>query len=172
MNGKISFSAIVILIIGLALAWGIINMDNQKYKKVEYSEHQENKSTDQRGKHGGWLLREKNFKIEVEIFEDGIPPQFRVYVTSTEPVRLEEVRLNIILKRLDRVDSIGFKPSGDYLLGDKVVAEPHSFEMTVNAEWKEKNYQWQLSQLEGRAEFSPEAIQNAGLIFKKIGPGN
>ena len=29
----------------------------------------------------------------------------------------------------------------------------------------------QLSQLEGRAEFSPEAIQNAGLVFKKIGPG-
>jgi membrane fusion protein, heavy metal efflux system len=117
------------------------------------------------------LFTEEDFKVEVENFEDGIPPQFRVYVTSTEPVRLEEVRLNIILKRLDKVDSIGFKPSGDYLLGDKVVAEPHSFEMTVNAEWKGKYYQWQLSQLEGRAEFSPEAIQNAGLVFKKIGPG-
>jgi cobalt-zinc-cadmium efflux system membrane fusion protein len=153
------------------LAWGIINMDNPKYGQDENYEHQEDKSTDKRGKHGGWLFTEEDFKVEVEIFEDGIPPQFRVYVTSTEPVRIEEVRLNIILKRLDRVDSIGFKPSGDYLLGDKVVAEPHSFEMIVNAEWKGKNYQWQLSQLEGRAEFSPEAIQNAGLIFKKIGPG-
>ena len=56
-------------------------------------------------------------------------------------------------------------------MGDKVVAEPHSFEMTVNVEWKEKNYQWQLSQFEGRAEFSSEAIQNAGLVFKKIAPG-
>lgn len=171
MNGKISFGAIAILIIGAVLAWGIINMDNPKFGHDELSNHQKVESNDQRGKHGGWLFTEGGFQVEVKIYEDGIPPQFRVYVTSGEPVRLEEVGLNIILKRLDRIDSIGFKPSGEYLLGDKVVAEPHSFEMTVNAEWKGQKFQWQLSQLEGRAEFSPEAIQNAGLVFKKAGPG-
>ncbi len=169
MNGKIP--AITILALGAVLAWGIINMD--KPGQDEHSLHQEVKPSDQRGKHGGWLFTEEDFQVEVKIFEDGIPPQFRVYVTKAEgkPISFDEVGINIVLKRLDRVDTIGFKPSADYLLGDMVVAEPHSFEMTVNAEWKGQKFKWQLSQLEGRAEFSPEAIQNAGLVLKKAGPG-
>jgi cobalt-zinc-cadmium efflux system membrane fusion protein len=169
MNGK--FSAIAILALGAVLAWGIINMDKPGQDELHHSEEVE--SSDQRGKHGGWLFTEEDFQVEVKIFEDGIPPQFRVYVTTAEgePISFDEIGLNIVLKRLDRVDTIGFKPSGDYLLGDKVVAEPHSFEMTVNAESKGHKFQWQLSQLEGRAEFSPEVIQNAGLVIKKAGQG-
>jgi hypothetical protein len=34
MNGKISFGAIAILIIGSALAWGIINMDKMKTTNI------------------------------------------------------------------------------------------------------------------------------------------
>lgn len=167
MKGKIS--AIAILILGAVLAWGIINMETTKHGEPEPKVD----SSADRGKHGGWLFAEQGFQVEVKIYEDGIPPQFRVYVTTAEgePVSFNEVGLNIVLKRLDRVDTIGFKPSGDYLQGDKVVAEPHSFAMTVNAEWKGKKYQWQLSQIEGRAEFSPEAVKNAGLVFKKAGPG-
>ena len=87
-----------------------------------------------------------------------------------KPVNHNEVSLNIVLKRLDRVDTIGFKSSGEYLLGDKVVAEPHSFEMIVNAKLKGQDFKWELAQIEGRAEFSPETVKNAGLIFKKAGP--
>lgn len=168
MSGKFSVGAIVIL--GVILAWGILNLDKSKPVLDEPEHSRKVDPSAQRGKHGGWLFSEQDFQVEVKIFEDGIPPQFRVYVTSGEPVNLNEVGLNIVLKRLDRVDTIGFKPSGNYLLGDQVVAEPHSFDMTINAQWKGKNFKWQLSQIEGRAEFSPEAIQNAGLVFKKAGP--
>ncbi len=173
MNGKISFGAIAILVIGGVLAWGILNMDKPKHGLDEPgSSHAHGKEPSvQRGKHGGWLFVEQDFQVEVKIFEDGIPPQFRIYITSSEQVNLNEINLNIVLKRLDRTDTIGFKPSGDYLLGDQVVAEPHSFEMIVNAKWKGQNFQWKLSQIEGRADFSPEAIQNAGLVFKKAGSG-
>lgn len=176
MNGKFSFGAIAILIIGAVLAWGILNMPVSKDphghdEQAEESRDHIKDANIQRGKHGGWLFVEQGFQVEVKIFEDGIPPQFRVYVTSGEPVNLNEVGLNIVLKRLDRTDTIGFKPARDYLLGDMIVAEPHSFDMIVNAEWKGQNFQWELSQIEGRAEFSPEAVQNAGLVFKKAGPG-
>ncbi len=173
MNGKISFGAIAILVVGAVLAWGILNMDKPKPGLDEpgSSLAQGKELSVQRGKHGGWLFVEQDFQVEVKIFEDGIPPQFRIYITSSEQVNLDEINLNIVLKRLDRTDTIGFKPSGDYLLGDQVVAEPHSFEMIVNAKWKGQNFQWKLSQIEGRAEFSPEAIQNAGLVFKKAGSG-
>lgn len=173
MNGKISFGAIAILIIGGVLAWGILTMDKARPGLDEHdsSHAQGGEPSAQRGKHGGWLFVEQDFQAEVKIFEDGIPPQFRVYITSSEPVNLNEINLNIVLKRLDRTETIGFKPSGDYLLGDMVVAEPHSFEMIVNAKWKGQNFQWKFSQKEGRADFSPEAIQNAGLVFKKAGSG-
>ncbi len=175
MSGKISFGAGVILVVGAVLAWGILNMNAAKPGLDEPdSSHDQGKNDDssvQRGKHGGWLFVEQDFQVEVKIYEDGIPPRFRVYVTSSEQVNLNEINLNIVLKRLDRTDTIGFKPSGDYLLGDQVVAEPHSFEMIVNAKWEGQNFQWKLSQIEGRADFSPEAIQNAGLVFKKAGSG-
>jgi membrane fusion protein, heavy metal efflux system len=170
MNGKVSFGAIAILIIGAVMGWGILNMEKLQIPKG-HDEHEEESSQDedvQRGEHGGWLFAEKDFQIEVKIYEQGIPPQFRVY--ATEPANIKEIDLSIVLKRLDRVDVIGFKPSGEYLLGDKVVAEPHSFDMVVKAKWKGKAFQWELSQIEGRAEFPPEAIKNADLIFKKAGP--
>ncbi len=183
MNGKISFGAIAILLIGAVAAWGILNMDKLSLKNpLEHGEvakeqgegHPENEpdSSDQRGKHGGWLFKEQGIQVEVKIFEDGIPPQFRVYAMSADgkPISFKEIELEIVLKRLDRVDTIGFKPAGDYLLGDRVVAEPHSFEMVVKAKWQGQTYQWELSQIEGRAEFTPEAIKNAGLAFKKAGP--
>ena len=57
MNGKISIGAIVILVIGAALVWGIINMENPKFAQDKLSQYQEDESTDQRGKHDGWLLK-------------------------------------------------------------------------------------------------------------------
>jgi membrane fusion protein, heavy metal efflux system len=179
MTGKFSFGAIAILIVGAVLAWGIINMEKLAPKNPkghdEHAETSENHEQDdhdepdQRGKHGGWLFTEQDLQVEVKIFEDGVPPQFRVYTTSSEGKAINEIDLNIVLKRLDRVDTIGFKPSGDYFLGDTVVAEPHSFDMVVNAKWKGQVFKWELSQIEGRAEFSPEKIQNTGLLIKKVG---
>jgi membrane fusion protein, heavy metal efflux system len=185
MSGRISFGAIAILLVGAVLSWGILNIEKQSIQQEHgesshdqqegeehHDEHSENESSVQKGKHGGWLFEEKDFQIEVKIFEQGIPPQFRVYITSVDgkPMDRKEFDLNIVLKRLDRVDSIGFKPLGDYLVGDMVVAEPHSFEMIINAKWKDQSYQWKHSQIEGRAEFKSEAVKSAGLVFKKIGP--
>lgn len=180
MSGKISIGAILILMVGAVLGWGILNMEQAKqmfgYEEKEPSTHEDHEGpheqSPERGKHGGWMFAEKDLRLEVKIYEQGIPPQFRVYATTAngKAIKLNEIGLNIILKRLDRVDTIGFKPSGDYLLGDQVVAEPHSFNMVVKAKWKGESYQWELSQLEGRAEFTPEAVKNAGLSFKKAGP--
>jgi membrane fusion protein, heavy metal efflux system len=184
MSGKISFGAIAILIVGAVLAWGVLNMEQQKLPRGHeesshddqegkvHDDHSQDADSVKRGGHGGWLFEEKDFRVEVKIFEQGIPPQFRVYATSADgkAINFKEIDLNIVLNRLDRVDTIGFKPSRDYLLGDKVVAEPHSFDMVINAKWKGQNFQWELSQIEGRAKFSPEAAKNAGLVFRKISP--
>ncbi len=126
-----------------------------------------------RGPHGGWLFSKKDLRLEVKIFEKGIPPEFRVYVTdvSGKPVPLNKTKLTIKLHRLDRVDTIQFRPMGKYLLGDKSVVEPHSFNVEVRAQWKEQNYEWQFQQIEARVELPDVAIKNSNITIKKAGPG-
>ena len=101
-----------------------------------------------------------------------MPPQFRVYATDAagNNIPLDQIKLNIDLQRLERVDSIQFNPSGEYLLGDKIVVEPHSFDVKIKADWHEKNYQWGYSQIEARAKISAEAARNAGIQTTRAGP--
>jgi len=124
-----------------------------------------------KGPHGGRLLEEDGFQVEVTIYERGIPPEFRVYAfESRSPVDLDEVQLSMELSRLGgRVDVIAFGKVNDYLLGDMVVHEPHSFDVKVMAEWKGKTYRMEYSQIEARTELSPEAIRASGIVIEEVG---
>ncbi|NIQ01613.1 MAG: efflux transporter periplasmic adaptor subunit, partial [Nitrospinaceae bacterium] len=124
------------------------------------------------GPRGGWLFAEDSFRLELKIYEQGVPPRFRAYVTDDRghPLDLSQVHLTAELHRLDRVDRIGFKPAGEYLRGDAVVEEPHSFEVVLKARWKDQTFQWNFSQIEGRAELSPEVAREAGIETATAGP--
>nr|WP_297348400.1 efflux RND transporter periplasmic adaptor subunit [uncultured Glaciecola sp.] len=106
----------------------------------------------EKGPHSGRLLREDEFAVELAIFESGVPPEFRVWVTlAGEPISPEKVDLNIKLTRLgDVVDDINFRAEGDYLRGDTIIYEPHSFIVSVSARHQGKTYTWQYDNFEGR----------------------
>lgn len=127
--------------------------------------------TPMKGPSGGRLLTEGAFQLEVTIYERGVPPEFRVYAfEANEPIPLGEVQVTIELHRLgNRVDVFEFHPESDYLLGDKVVEEPHSFDVHVVAEWQGKTYRLEYSQVEGRTELSPEAVSRAGIVVEEAG---
>lgn len=116
-----------------------------------------------KGPHGGRLLEKDDFQLEITIFEKGVPPQFRIYVYKDEkPLMTDQVQAKITLKRLGgRLDVFELKPSGDYLSIDKEVEEPHSFDVSVDASWKESPYHWEYPSYEGRTEISPEAIKHS-----------
>ncbi len=125
-----------------------------------------------KGPHGGRLLNEGPFGVELTIFERGVPPEFRVFLyENTKPQPPGSARLTVRLHRLGgRTDTINFSPEGDYLKGDKVVEEPHSFDVEVLAERAGKNYRWIYDSYEGRTTLSPEAIQSAGVAVEAAGP--
>ena len=51
-----------------------------------------------KGPHNGRLLSDGDFALEMTIFEDGVPPQFRVYPTRDGmPVDPRGVRLSVAL---------------------------------------------------------------------------
>ncbi len=147
---------------------------NSVSSQPEKSMHAENHldEEDPHGEHGGRLLEKEGFRLEVAIYEAGVPPQFRVYPsrTSGEAIPLNEVQLKIRLKRLDRTEEFLFKPAGDYLLGDHFVEEPHSFDVEVQAQWQGKTYTWNYPSVEVRVRLSPLSVKNAGIEVKKAGP--
>lgn len=169
---KISAIGIAVLL-GIVLAVIILRTEKTTVKDAHEHgaiEHEEENQV--KGPHGGRLLSENDFQVEITIYERGVPPQFRVYAFDRgKLVKPDEVKLTIELHRLGgRVDVINFRREGEYLCGNKVVEEPHSFDVKVLAEWKGKTYRWEYSQIEGRVELTPEAIQNASIGIETAGP--
>ena len=174
MKIKNSLQVITILLVGLILTWAILktnhtpdlNQTEENHDQGAAEEHED------RGPNGGRMFSEGGLNVEVTIFEKGVPPQFRVYVTDDDgkAIPQEEVTLTIKLQRLDRTDVINFRPSGPYLLGEKTVEEPHSFDVIILAVWQGQKFEWSFSQIEARAELSEQAIKNAGITIVKAGP--
>jgi cobalt-zinc-cadmium efflux system membrane fusion protein len=126
------------------------------------------------GPHGGRLLGDEGFAVEVTIFERGVPPEYRVYCYDGEtPIDPGRVRLTIELARFGgRVDTFRFSPREDHLVGDGTVEEPHSFDVTVVAEEGGRTHRWEYASYEGRTELSPEGIRASGVVIETIGPAS
>ena len=173
MKKPFPYAILIILAVGAVLAVAILQMNTSSPVHVGEQAPSGSKHEDAvpRGPHGGWLFSKDGFRMEVAIFERGIPPQFRVYPTDAggNPIDLNEVQLVIELHRLDRLDTVRFHPSGNYLLGDQTIVEPHSFDIVLQAQWNGNDYEWRHSQIEARAELSEEAIKNAGIEVQAAG---
>jgi len=187
MNRK-TLSILIILAVGVVLAFMILKMEppgidqhaheepsdhTEEHGHSEADESEVEEQAEDRGPHGGRIFFKGKLNLELTIYDRNVPPQFRVYVSDTQgkKIPLNQIKLNIELKRLERTDTIWFRPSGDYLLGDKVVVEPHSFDVEIKAVWQGQSYQWEYSQVEARAEISEEAARNAGIKTTRAGPG-
>lgn len=126
----------------------------------------------ERGPHRGRWLEDGPFALELTIFEQGVPPEFRAYVyRDKKPVHPSEVELAITLRRLgDRVDQIRFAPHGDYLLGDQTVYEPHSFDAELVAREGGREHRFEFSSYENRVVLAPDQLEAAGIEIATAGP--
>ncbi|MGE0031355.1 MAG: efflux RND transporter periplasmic adaptor subunit [Steroidobacteraceae bacterium] len=126
----------------------------------------------ERGPHGGRMLRDGDFAVELTIFEDGVPPEFHVYAFEGDrPLSPHEVRLTVELGRLGgRTDRFAFTPEADFLKGAGVVKEPHSFDVKVTAARAGKTSSWGFASYEGRVEIGADAAKAALIIVEVAGP--
>ncbi len=126
----------------------------------------------ERGSHRGRMLREDSFALELTIFEDNVPPEYHVYAyKDNKPLDPSKVQLSITLNRLDgEVNTFKFTPENDYLKGDKVIAEPHSFEVKVQATYNDKTYAWAFPSHEGRTKIDSKVAAASGIKIDKVGP--
>lgn len=131
----------------------------------------EAEASEERGPNGGRMLRDGDFAVELAVFETGVPPEFRAWVTDNgRPVAPGAVDLTVELERLDAVDRITFTPAGNFLRSEQTIYEPHSFVVTLEAGHDGETHRWQYDSIEGRTEIGPEMADAFGLATMKAGP--
>ena len=171
MKLVIKIAAIVaILIAGLYLGIRILR---QAPQTIASAEHEEAAAPEyERGPHGGRLLRDGDFAVEITIYEPEIPPQSRVYpFFKNKPLDPNQVQLTLELHRFGtRVDAFTYQKEDDYLVGSRVVEEPHSFDVNVSAEYQGKKSQWAYESYEGRVKITDQAAASVELKFETAGP--
>jgi cobalt-zinc-cadmium efflux system membrane fusion protein len=126
-----------------------------------------------RGPHGGRLLTDSDFTLELAIFEAGVPPEFHAWATSAgQPVAPSDVTLAVELARLGgAVDRIEFALQNDFLRGTSVVHEPHSFDVTVVARHDGREHRFDYESYEGRTTIAADVARAAGIATSTAGPG-
>ncbi len=138
----------------------------------EHGDEHSSEAEPEKGKHGGRIVKHGNFSAEVTIFEDGQEPQFRIYpMLDGKAVDPKTVKLKMTLKRLDgEVNTFIFMPEKDYLAGQGVVEEPHSFDVELVAVGGGKEHVLRWSSPEGRTMITSAAAKAGGVEIIVAGP--
>ena len=134
--------------------------------------HEQAQEEFERGPHNGRLLEEGDFAVELAIHERGVPPEFRVWLYSKdEPLPPTAASVTVELKRLDgQIDSYTFTPQEDYLRGNGVVEEPHSFDVIVKATPRDgEPIEWRYSSYEGRTRIDASTAAAMGVRTEAAG---
>lgn len=173
---KQTFLIVFVVVITIVLGAFVLRNDNAKTMGEETT-HADPQQTEKapealKGPHGGKYFTKDDFSVEVTIFEKGVPPQFRFYLyENNKPIAPSAAGVTAALTRLGKPAQIfKFTPEADYLIGDSVVEEPHSFDVAITAEYKGKSYQWSYSQVEARTEMSDEVLKSTGIEILTAGP--
>ena len=130
-----------------------------------------------KGPHGGRLLTKDHFAVEVSIYETGVEPELRLYFYQDgKPIPTTElatsIQANVTLNRLgESAETINFTPELDYLLGDKIIREPHSLEVEVAVSYQGKSFDWHYDSFEGRTVLSDRSVAKAGIALEQAGAG-
>jgi len=178
-NHPLIINLIVFLIIAALAAVGLIYLKPALFDAPSGPHSHSEEGTDsleafKRGPHRGRLLEKDAFQVEVTIFEpEGIPPRFRIYFydngTSIKP---SDVKYEMELKRINRVEKIPFKQESNYLESTVEASEPHSFNVKIAATYKGKTYDWEYESYEGRVELNKEAIKANKIKIETAGAIN
>lgn len=173
MNKKQIIPVAIVIAIGTILGGFILTWDKPGATHENHAEPGEDAGDEpRRGPKGGKLFTEDGFGVEVTIFEKGVPPELRLYLYKDgRPLTPSAASMIITLSRLGAPAQVfNFKPRADYLLGDQIVEEPHSFDMAIAAQYNGETYRWGYSQVEARVTMQDELLESVGVELHTAGP--
>lgn len=127
-----------------------------------------------RGAHGGRLLEQQGYAVELAIAESGTPPKFRAWVYHEgKLLPATDGKVEVKLQRLGNVpENHVLEPQADgSLMASTIVGEPHSFDVEVIATIEGKALDWKYESYEGRTTIGEQIATDAGIRVAKAGPG-
>jgi nickel/cobalt exporter len=99
--------------------------------------------------HGGKVINTGHGIVELEIFETGVPPRFRLYSYSTSMVEEEFGTSEVVSIETHRADGVkqtfDCKRCGTFLESTQEVPEPHEFEVVVNLGHGDHSHRYEVS---------------------------
>ena len=140
---------------------------------AEEGEHAEGEEA-RTGEHGGRLLAQDEFAVELAIAEDGTPPKYQAWLyRDGEPLPATQGTVKVNLKRLGGVsEQHTLTPQADgSLMAATVVGEPHSFDVEVRATVDGQALRWAYPSYEGRTEIAAAVADKSGIEVALAGPG-
>lgn len=125
-----------------------------------------------KGPHGGKLFVKDDYGVEIAIFEEDTPPEFRIYTYLNEkPLEPTLSEVSVELTRLGRnPEKFNFVKENDYLKSNATVMEPHSFDVHLNAVYNNKSYTFAYKQVEGRISMSDKQLTLNAVEVLTAGP--
>ncbi|MFG6464726.1 efflux RND transporter periplasmic adaptor subunit [Roseateles sp. DXS20W] len=181
MNKKNTLAIAAVLAAGLVLGAAILRgngthaEDGHAHGSAQANDggsRAEAPATPTKGPHGGRLFSQDGLGLELTIFEAGVAPEFRVYLTRDgKPLAPALAEVAVTLQRLGREpELLRFNAEQDYLKGSATVEEPHSFAATITATVAGKRHEFRFEQVEDRAPMSDEQLRHNGITLDTAGP--
>ena len=157
----------------VATALMISGCGNRDDNQSSSAEHGAIAAKIEKGPHNGRLLRDGNLAVELAIFEDGIPPEYRAWLYRDGQLLPPSAgQLQVVLQRLGKVtDTHAFTAQDDFLRGNAEVYEPHSFDVEVTAQIDGKTLHWQFDSYEGRTTIAAAIASQSGIRVLPASPG-
>ncbi len=126
----------------------------------------------ERGPHGGRLLRDGRFGVELSIFETGVPPRFRLYgYLDDRQLSPTEFTARIDITRLGgRAEGFELAQAQEFLTSNQEVAEPHSFDVQVLATHNKQKHSWSYPSPEAQTVIAKAVADSSGVVVERAGP--
>lgn len=165
------FISTLLLVATLGLSAHLFASGDHDHGHDEHDEHHEEEP--EKGAHNGHLLEDGDFVVELAIFEQDVPPEYRAWASvDGKSLKPGDWKLEVQLTRLGgKIDKFTFAPSQDFLRGKGVVEEPHSFDVKVTATYQNKQHQWTYPSYEGRITMAADVAAASGLSTAIAGEG-
>lgn len=126
------------------------------------------------GQHGGRLLEQDGYAVELAIAEDGTPPKYQAWLyRDGKPLPATSGTVEVQLRRLGNVaENHTLEPQADgSLMAASIVGEPHSFDVVVLATVDGKALRWAYESYEGRTVIDAKIATESGIRVAAAGAG-
>ena len=163
---------IIFGLIALGIVLGILILNLKTPVVSEEPEGGTEKTEENNGSHGGQLLVNGDFSLEVKLSEEGGEPHVQIY--QYDKGKLLPPQSGSLLMAITRPNEqpelIDFEIKRDALVSKEAIEEPHVFDALITAKTRYGSMEFKFNKAEGKIELSDQQIKDNSIDIQTVGP--